>query len=327
MKQRTSWIVGTAVAAALGVGTLITPDTAQAAKPKSVDEVQQALKEQYPDAKFEKVGDHNVNGVQVTDYRITTKEGDSTAQITQYGDFLLWGKPRGFGGGNAISQPAEDTLKGLFKGNISDVDVYQTSFYAIDIQTSGKSGSNDTFRLRFDPVGRLRAVERISGDNREPGMQRGMQKASGADAKKAEDYAQKYVKGAKVQNVYQAPGESGFYLVDMQSSDNQDEKIIVNSTGRILAQIDQVSKSDLPEPVSKAIDQYFNGERIQKVYREDSEFYQVQQQSAGGAVTIRIRPDGEVMSVSNPGAAEEDRAATASERQSPAKKSSNKKSQ
>jgi len=304
---------------------MLAASSAQAAKPKSVDEVQQTLKEEYPDAKLEKTGDHNVNGVQVSDYRITTKDGDSTAQITQYGDFLLWGKPRGFGGGNAISQPAEDTLKGLFKGNISDVDVLQTSFYAVDLETSGKSGSNDTFRLRFDPVGRLRAVERISADNKEPGMQRGMQKASGADAQKAEQYATKYVKGAKVQSVYQAPGETGFYLVDMQGSDNKDEKIIVNNTGRILAQIDQVDKSELPPPVSKAIDEYFNGERIQRVYREDSEFYQVQQQSAGGAVTIRIRPDGTVMSVTNPQAVEEEKATTASEKQSPSAKKSNSK--
>jgi len=318
-------MITSAALAAFGMGTMLAADSARAAKPKSVDEVQQTLKEQYPDAKFEKVGDHNVNGVQVSDYRITSKEGDSTAQITQYGDFLLWGKPRGFGGGNAISQPAEDTLKGLFKGNVENVDVFQTSFYAVDLQTSGKSGSNDTFRLLFDPVGRLRGVERISADNKEPGMQRGMQKASGGDVKKVEDYATKYVKGGKVQTVYQAPGETGFYLVDMQGSDNKDEKIIVNNTGRILAQIDQVDKSELPPPVSQAIDQYFNGERIQKVYREDSEFYQVNQQSAGGAVTIRIRPDGEVMSVSNPQAADEDRAATASEKQSPAKKSSSKK--
>src|SRR5690349_518388 len=121
MTRTRNWMITAAALAAFGVGTAFTADTAQAAKPKSADDVQQALKEQYPDAKFEKAGEHNVNGVQVSDYRITTKDGDSTAQITQYGDFLLWGKPRGFGGGNAISQPAEDTLKGLFKGNISDV--------------------------------------------------------------------------------------------------------------------------------------------------------------------------------------------------------------
>ncbi len=325
MTRTRNWMITAAAVAAFGVTSAFTTDTAQAAKPKTVDEVQQTLKEQYPDAKLEKTGDKEVNGVQVSDYRITTKEGDSTAQITQYGDFLLWGKPRGFGGGNAISQPAEDTLKGLFKGNISDVDVMQTSFYDVELQTSGKSGSNDSFRLRFDPVGRLRGVERVTADNKEPGMQRGMQKASGGDVKKVEDYATKYVKGGKVQNVYQAPGETGFYLVDMQGSDNKDEKIIVNNTGRILAQIDQVDKSELPPPVSKAIDEYFNGERIQRVYREDSEFYQVQQQSAGGAVTIRIRPDGEVMSVSNPQAMEEEKATTASEKQSPSAKKSNSK--
>jgi len=316
-------MITSAALAAFGMGTMLTADSAQAAKKqRGVDEVQQALKEQYPDAKLEKTGDRQINGVQVSDYRVTTKEGDSTAEITQYGDFVLWGKPRVATQGQAMSQPARDTLSGLFKGSTNDVDVFQTTFYAVDVQTaSNKGGKQQTFRLRFDPVGRLRTVEKVTAENKGNGMIEGMDKATGADAQKAQDYAKKYVKDANVESVYSVPGEEGFYLVDMKGSDGKDEKITVSNAGRILSQIEQLDKGELPPPVTQAIDQYFNGERIQTAYREDSEFYQLNQQAAGGNVTIRIRPDGEVMSVSNP-QAEEDRASTASERQSPAKKSS-----
>jgi len=213
-------MITSAALAAFGMGTMLTADSAQAAKKqRSVDEVQQALKEQYPDAKLEKTGDRQINGVQVSDYRVTTKEGDSTAEITQYGDFVLWGKPRVATQGQAMSQPARDTLSGLFKGSTNDVDVFQTTFYAVDVQTaSNKGGKQQTFRLRFDPVGRLRTVEKVTAENKSNGMIEGMDKATGADAQKAQDYAKKYVKDANVESVYSVPGEEGFYLVDIRAA-------------------------------------------------------------------------------------------------------------
>jgi hypothetical protein len=309
------WGIVSAVSA-VGICT-VWSSPASAAKPKTVDEVQQSLKEQYPDAKFEKTSSRNVNGVNVDEYNITTKDGTSTAQITQYGDFLSWGKPKSNSKGNALSPAAEDTLKGLFKGDVKDVTVNYATFYAIDLQTSTKSGKSNTFRLRFDPVGRLRAVKRLTGEVKAPGMEADLQKASGGDASKAEEWAKKYVKDASVEAVYSNPDDPDFYVVDMKGKDGTDEKIAVSKEGYILSRVSQEQKNDIPEPVTKAIDSYFNGEKISRVYREEAEFYDLEETAqAGGTVNIRISPNGDVMSVSNPQAAQEERAITAKHRES-----------
>jgi hypothetical protein len=314
VRQFSKWGIVSAVSA-VGVCALwSTP--ASAAKTKSVDEVQQSLKEQYPDAKFEKTGSRNINGVTVDQYNITTKDGTSTAEITQYGDFLSWGKPKSNSKGNALSPAAEDTLKGLFKGDVKDVTVNYATFYAIDLQTSTKSGKNNTFRLRFDPIGRLRTVKRLTGEVKEPGMEADLQKTSGGDAAKAEEWAKKYVKDASVDGVYKNPDDPDFFVVDMKGKDG-DEKIAVSKEGYILSRVSQEQKNDIPEPITKAIDSYFNGERISRVYREEAEFYDLEETAqAGGTVNIRISPNGDVMSVSNPQAAQEERAITAKHRES-----------
>ena len=173
MRRASKWIVSSLVAAGLCAAVSTNPVFA-----KRDPDVAKALKEQYPDAKTEITRSRDINGVKVNDVKITTKDGDSTAEVTEYGDFLLWGMPRNASSGNTISAAAAETLQGLFKGDLKNVDVYKTVNYLVDVQTSKK-----TFRLRLDPVGRLRDVDNSAQMKQE---QASLEKASGGDAKKAE---------------------------------------------------------------------------------------------------------------------------------------------
>src|SRR3954463_10663242 len=93
--MRKSWS-RIALASALALGTAA-PSLYAAKKKKQESEVQKALKDAYPDAQTEITNTSEVNGVKVYDVKVTTKTGESTAQITDYGDFLMYGVPHEYG--------------------------------------------------------------------------------------------------------------------------------------------------------------------------------------------------------------------------------------
>src|SRR5438094_8102329 len=96
----------------------ISASPALARRPRTVDD---ALKKEYPDAKTEIVNTRTINGVKLYDVKVTTKDGDARAQVTETGDFLLIGEPRS---NHNLSKPAQDTLDGLFHSGQQDVGVY-----------------------------------------------------------------------------------------------------------------------------------------------------------------------------------------------------------
>jgi len=303
------WIVTAVVMGAFSMVALAAPKTED-------NPVQKALKDKYPDAKVNILRTHEVNGVKVTDAKITTKDGESDAEVTEYGDFLFFGLPRK--GVSGMAKPAAETVSGLFKGTPSDVDLYWMTNYLVDLGIGNK-----TFRLRFDPVGHLRDIDSKSA-MAETNVQT-MTKASKSEADKVDGYAKKYFPDAKINNVYQASGEEGFYLVDLTSKEGKNERLVLSSDNKVLGRRDEVTRDDLPKPVTEALDRLFNGEKIKSVYRDDFQYYEIEQKDAAGdAITIRVRPNGDVLNIQNIKADEEEKAQTAKHKETA--KSSKKKS-
>src|SRR5678809_1250975 len=58
-------------------------------------DVNKTLKREYPDAQTQVVNVREINGVKVSFVNIKTKDGDATAQVTEYGDLVSYGLPRG----------------------------------------------------------------------------------------------------------------------------------------------------------------------------------------------------------------------------------------
>jgi hypothetical protein len=292
------WIITAITVGSLSAGLCF------AAPKQPADPVQQALKDKYPDAKVEITRTRKINGVSVSDAKITTKDGETEAEVTEYGDILFFGTPRK-GGISGISKPAAETVTGLLKGTPSDVDIFWVTNYLVDL-----GAGNRTFRLRFDPVGHLRDIDSKSG-MAETNVQ-SMSKASQDEANKVEGYAKKYFPDAKINNVYKASGEEGFYLVDMTSKEGKNQRLTLSNDNKVLGRRDEVARDDLPKPVTDAIDRMFNGEKIKSVYRDDFQFYEIDQKDAAGdAITIRIRPNGEILNIQNVAADEEEKAQTA----------------
>jgi hypothetical protein len=254
-------------------------------------DVDRALKKEYPDAQTEVVGSSISNGVKVFNVKIRDRHGESTAVLTEHGDFLITGRPRGDWN---VSRPALDTLNGLFKRGQRDVDVYHVTNYLVDVWSDRK-----LFRLRFDAVGRLHDVDNEASIRKDE-VQNLERANRDSRSLHADDYARKYFADCKVEGVYRAPGLDDFFIVDMRQRDGYDARMTLNNEGRVFSEREQMDVREIPPPVMAAIDQMFDRTRIERAYRYEYEYYQFDKVTSGGDhVSVQVRPNGDVLSVTN----------------------------
>jgi hypothetical protein len=249
-------------------------------------DVDKALKSVYPDARTEITGSHEVNGVKVENVKVTTKDGESAAAVTEYGDFLYYGLPR-----KTADASVQKNISGLFKG-VSDMDVNWATNYLVDVSAPN---SNKQYRLRLDATGRLKDIQNANEVKRDSSMQ----KATG-DTSKVKSMAEKYMDGAKVGQVYSDENNDGFYIAEVTSKDGEPGVISVNNAGQVYMKRWEIKEADIPEPVTKTVKDMFGDVKVSKAYRSDFEYYQFDSQtSAGDKVVVRVRPNGDIMSVVN----------------------------
>jgi hypothetical protein len=271
------------------------------AQSKTDADVTEALKKVYGDnAKTQVVGSpRKVHGVNVYDVRVTNKEGDSTAQVTEYGDFLFYGEPRS---SQAVSGPAKQAMTGLFKGQRQDVEMFRVSTYLVDIGAGDKN-----YRLRVDPVGRVVDIESAGEVKRDTSR---LQKAGDADLKKIQDDVERRVgKNAKVRALYRSPEGGDFYVADVDRANGGETRITLNNEARVLSRQDKIKREELPPPVAQAIDDLFDPDKIREVWRDEYEYYQFEQPTRGGdSVTVKVRPNGDVIEIKSQGVREDENA-------------------
>jgi hypothetical protein len=78
-----------------------------------------------------------------------------------------------------------------------------------------------------------------------------------------------------------------------------------------------IPKEEMPKPVADAVSGMFKADKINKVYRNELEYYQFNETTpAGEPVVVRMRTNGDVVKVISPSAQEEE-ATLASEKQGP----------
>ncbi len=289
---------------ALGVLAFVAPDSAHAAKQKKKEsEVQKALKDAYPDAQTQITNTSEVNGVKVYDVKVTTKTGESTAQITDYGDFLMYGVPHEYG---AIKNLIATNVSGLFKSAPDDIDMYRVTNYSVDFP--GSKGK--TYAARFDAVGRLKDVYNTSELQRESGKNAHGEKASDAEAKKVDGFVKKYMPDAQIEGVYKSEQGGNFYYADLKNGE-----MIVNDQGQVYSFREEIDPKDLPEPVQKSIAATFSAQPT-KAYRGEYEYYQFNQQSqTGEPIVVKMRPNGDILEVRNDKARADEEALQAKSKQ------------
>jgi len=265
-------------------------------KKKKESEVTKTLKEQYPDAETTITGSNEINGVRVYDVTIKSKSGESTAQITDYGDFLMYGVPHEYG---AVKNIISQNVSGLFKSAPADVDMYRVTTYTVEFP----GAKNKTYAAQFDPVGRLTDIKNASELQRESGKNAHGAKAPDDQAKKAEAQVKKYAPEAKVQGVYQSEQGGDFLFVQTAGGE-----WIVNPSGQVYGFREEIKLDDLPDPVEAAVKSTFSGQPT-KAYRGEYEYYQFNQQTqTGEPIVVKMRPNGDILEVTNTKAQQEEQA-------------------
>ena len=266
--------------------------------------IDQALKQRYgKDAKTQIIGaPSTVNGVRVYPVRVTNKRGESTALVTEYGDFHLSGMPSNFKG---MPEAVRNTQT-LFKANPENAEQFVADGYFVDLQ-QGKQ----VYRLRYDAIGRLREI--MNPDEVERFETTNFKKADERDADKVQELAERQVpEGSKIKDVYVDPRNPGFYVAKYTSPDGKEILVISDEQGNIYQTRTEIDAKELPRPVRDSFDRMFGDGKIKWAYRTQYQFYQFDQQTPDGdRVTFKVRPNGQIMDVSSVQAAEEERAVQA----------------
>jgi hypothetical protein len=290
-------ILCSVLATGLMVGTV---DAAKAKKKES--EVTKALKQAYPDAETKITATNEVNGVKVYDVTVKGKSGESTAQITDYGDFVMYGVPHEYAG---VKNLIQSNVAGLFKSAPDDIEMYRVTNYYVEFP--GAHGKN--YSASFDALGQLKDIHSAAEIAHFTGGAHG-QKASADEAKRAEQHLKKILPEAQVQGVYKAEQGGDFLYVATNNGE-----LIVNPAGQVYSMREQIKPEELPEPVLVTIEKMFSAQPS-KAYRGEYEYYQFNQQSqTGQPIVVKMRPNGDILEVRNDAAAQAEQAVQAKSKQ------------
>jgi hypothetical protein len=270
-------------------------------RPEAID---QALKQRYgKDATTEITGaPSTVNGVRVYPVRVKNKRGESTAMVTEFGDFHLSGMPSQFKG---MPEAVRNT-RTLFKTEPQNAEQYVADGYFIDLQQGDK-----LHRLRYDAIGRLREI--ISPEQVERFETTTFKEADESAAGKIQELAERHVpEGSKVKDVYVDPRNPGFYVAKYAGPDGREILVITDEQGNVYQTRMEIDSKQLPTPVRDSFTRMFDDGKIKWAYRTQYQFYQFDQEAPGGdRVTFKVRPNGEIMDVSSVEAEQEDKAVQA----------------
>ena len=289
-----------AVAVAMPAG-----DAYGAKAKKQESEVQKALKQAYPDAETSVSGTTEVNGVKVYDVTVKTKSGQSSAQITDYGDFLMHGVPHEYG---AVKSAIQQDVSGLFQAAPQDIEMYRVTNYFVEF----KGAKDKNYVARFDAVGRLLDISNADEMKRESGEAARGKQVKDADAvKKATQYVKREMPEAEVEAVYQAAQGADFWSVQTKGGG----EVVVNQAGQVYSLRQPITKEDFPEPVADSIKKVFKAP-IASLSRGEYEYYQFNQQAqTGQPIVVKMRPNGDIMEVINSEAIEQEKAQQAKSKQ------------
>ena len=297
---------------------------ALAQKAERDPEVDKALQQAYPDTPTEIQGTETVNGVKVFDIAIKAKAGESSARVTEHGDFLTSGTAQQ---AKNASQMLTQSAGGLFKAAPSDVELVRSTNYFVDVPAtnakakSGKAkqqqqqGANQKapaeygYRVRFDAVGRVLDIQNPDEVYAEYSAVSGEQVNDDGLKKRITEKARPYIGEGEINNVFRA-AEEGYYVVDAKGIGTS---ATINEEGQLLAYRRQIQGNELPAPVRQAVENMFT--TASRSYKGEESYFQFQQQAqTGNEVIVKMRPNGDILEVQNDEAAQEAKAAAAKQK-------------
>jgi len=266
-------------------------------------EVDKALKRQYPDAQTEVTDVKTVNGVKVSHVKVKTNEGETLAEVTEHGDFLIFGEPRA-----ELAPSVREEIAQLFEKEPQNVQRYRLTNYLVEIESGERM-----YQLRLNAVGQLKDIKEVT---KQVQAQLGnLERAPEEAVEKIRPAIERYTReGAEVKGVYKSPEGEELYIVNILQ-DGLNRRITVNEFGRHVSVREEIKVDNLPEPVRQAVSQMFKEENIRQVFRADEQHYEFDTRTPQGTqLTVQMRANGEIIGVRDIQAMEDEEAAVARHR-------------
>lgn len=258
-------------------------------------QVEHVLKVHYPKAQTQLLGSRQVNGVKVFDFKVTNPNGDSTAIVTEHGDFLPSSVSRS---AQALPNRVRRVTEALFGSQPKEIEEWNVTHYFVDVEADGRP-----YQIKFSAIGLLRDIAGPS-EVRSDDLSKLQKVTDEPQRKTLMAKAAEYLKDPKqdrIKEIYREGGPGNLFLVHSATGKGDDQRIIMDAEGNVHSGTHAVQESEVPKPIVEAIHRLFPAEKIKGITRTWSEFYQLQQPTPGGEMlTIRIRPNGEVMSIISP---------------------------
>ena len=284
--------------------TPATPQAAPAAAPAAAanqSPLQKQLSREFPNAKVDVVDTKEINGVKVHDVRVNG--GQTDAVVTDNGDIVMAAIPHGPG-----DMPADVAAvsQGLFGSAPSHVEAFVINNYIVNITANGKG-----YELKIDPTGKVTDIDtKQQAQYEDPKKQ---PKADNADVTKITPLVQQRFPNAKINDVHKSATSAGFFAVDFHENGKYGF-ISIDEQNRVRSYAMQEEVKDLPQPVQAAVNE-IKGAKINSVLHYTTHYWEITQNVGGDTLTMKVRPDGDIISVEGEGAKQVKDAVTASHKQ------------
>ncbi len=259
----------------------------------------------YPGAKTQIIDTKEVNGVKVHDIRIEYTGGQAEATITDNGDYLLTSNNNNYTDKD-LPPDVKQVSDNLFGAPATNVERIFITEYIVGVNDGGRS-----YDLKIDGTGRLHDVDTkqamaLEDPHRQP-------KAAAGDVQKISDLTQKMFPGAKIVSVNKSATSPGFYAVEFNEN-GQGGWVVINEEDRVRSYANSIPKNQAPQAVVAAIS-HIKGAKLDSIQRYNYRYWQFDESQNGDVITMKVRPDGDVISVESREAKQTQEAATASHKQ------------
>jgi hypothetical protein len=304
--RRKHWAtIALAAAAALSISTATSRVFAAAPAAAAPQPFEKQLEHEFPGAQMQDAGAREINGVQVHEVKVNTPNGQSNATVTADGDILLATIP------HKTSELPPDVAaisQGLFGSAPSNVESFIVNNYIVNITTSNGKG----YELKIDGTGRIDDIDTKQMSQYE--NPKNQPKASGADAGKLTKLIQQNFPDAKIHDVHQSPTSPGWYSVDFTTKEGKYAYISMNEDNRVRSYAVQMNQNELPKAVQQTVSE-IKGAKINGVLHYTTHYWELQENVNGDSLTIKVKPDGDIINVESAGAKQTREAVTASHKQ------------
>jgi hypothetical protein len=259
------------------------------------DRVQRAIVARYSNAKVTPIETVDANGVQTFRVKIDTDQGDTTARATERGDFLYLGYPGVTY--DRLPRPVTSVLEGMFNGKPETVQKYEQTTYLVNADFGNKS-----YQLRINAVGRLIDATPVSEVKKDDPAQ--YPRASRDDEQALQPRLKDYFDSPKVKSVHRYPEAEGYFWVNVSTATEDDVWVLMDTKREVAQYRTRVQNNEVPQPVTRAMREFFKGAKTDQVYRDNVIQYNILQPVGDEAVLVAITPLGDIRHIRQAGGAD-----------------------